>query len=289
MNFTRTLKRYMKGDDVKAVKDKLLELGLLHASTHNKYGNDTYRAVKTFQAANGLDIDGIVGEYTWAALFATEPGAEPAGAVTVPSHIGADTAEAIGKALALVSELRREICLDALTQAIDPYEGEEYPRSFYIRGGNLYNKDLTANVMTESKLNSYFSRSDYAPYYSDGREEMMREAALRSGYTQTGADCSGGIVGLWRKHLIQSSGFDANANTLYGSHCTDTKSPQAGDLAWRSGHIGLVVGGGYIVEWVGGAYGCQLTKMNNRKVFDFIEGRLRSMSKWSAYGDPKKY
>ena len=223
MNFTRTLKRYMKGDDVKAVKDKLLELGLLHASTHNKYGNDTYRAVKTFQAANGLDIDGIVGEYTWAALFATEPGAEPAGAVTVPSHIGADTAEAIGKALALVSELRRKICLDALTQAIDPYEGEEYPRSFYIRGGNLYNKDLTINTMTKAKLDSYFRRVDYAPYYSDGREEMMREAAERSGYTITGADCSGGIVGLWRKQGVQNSGFDVptanNKTDMPGAPC----------------------------------------------------------------------
>lgn len=290
MEFTRNLKRYVRGEDVKYAKNKLVDLGLLHASTHDQYGNDTYKAVRAFQAANGLDIDGVIGALTWAALFGAESGGQaPTGAVTVPDHIGADAASAIGKALALVSTIRQEICLDALNQAIDPYVGEEYPRSFYIRGGNLYNKDLSLNVMTEAKLNNYFSRPDYAPYYSDGREEMMREAASRSGYTQTGADCSGGIVGLWRKHRIQDSTFDANANTLYGSHCVDTKSPQAGDLAWRSGHIGLVVGGGYIVEWVGGAYGCQLTKMNNRKVYDFIEGRLRPMSKWSAYGDPKKY
>jgi hypothetical protein len=67
-----------------------------------------------------------------------------------------------------------------------------------------------------------------------------------------------------------------------------TNSPQPADLAWKSGHIGLYVGGGYVVEWVGGAYGCQLTKAN-RKVFNFVDGKLHTMGKWSAYGDPKIY
>ena len=33
MEFARIVKRYMKGDDVKAVKDKLVELGLLQGQS----------------------------------------------------------------------------------------------------------------------------------------------------------------------------------------------------------------------------------------------------------------
>ena len=142
--------------------------------------------------------------------------------------------------------------------------------------------------MTKDKLASYFRKTNYEPYYSDGRKEMMLAAAEHRGYMQTGADCSGGIVGLWLHEGVVKVGFDASANVLYGSYCVQTKSPKPADLAWKSGHIGLYVGGGYVAEWVGGAYGCQLTKAN-RKVFNFVDGKLHTMGKWSAYGDPKIY
>lgn len=292
MEYARIVKRYLSGTDVKSVKDRLVELGYLHASTHSRFGNDSYRAVKAFQAANNLDIDGKVGVLTWTALFADaelDNVVAPVEAVAVPEHIGAAAALAIGRELATVSEVRKNICLEALRHAIDPYAGEKYPRSFYIRGGNLYNKStLAENVMTKDKLASYFRKTNYEPYYSDGRKEMMLAAAEYRGYMQTGADCSGGIVGLWLHEGVVKVGFDASANVLYGSYCVQTKSPKPADLAWKSGHIGLYVGGGYVVEWVGGAYGCQLTKAN-RKVFNFVDGKLHTMGKWSAYGDPKIY
>ena len=69
MEFTRNLKRYMVGQDVRYVKDRLVELGYLKKATHNMYGDDTRKAVMAFQSANGLESDGIVGPMTWAALF----------------------------------------------------------------------------------------------------------------------------------------------------------------------------------------------------------------------------
>lgn len=289
MELTRILKRCRSGADVKAVKDRLVELGYLHASTHNIYGNDTFRAVKAFQAANNLDVDGMVGPLTWAALFPVSASDEPGKPVEPPSHIGVTARQAIKLALSQVSSLRADICVDALQHCVDPYADRIDLRSFYIRGGNLYNKDLTPNVMTAAKLNSYLRRADYAPYYDDGRDAMMRAQALRSGYTQTGADCSGGVVGLWRKHKVKSSGFDASANTLYSSYCVQMKNPKPGDLAWRSGHIGIVVGGGYVVEWIGGAYGCQLTKINDRRAYNYVDKKMHRFSQWSAFGDPKAY
>ena len=61
MEWTRNLKRYMTGEDVRYVKDRLVELGYLHKATHNRYGDDTYRAVKAFENGRiGVPVHGII-------------------------------------------------------------------------------------------------------------------------------------------------------------------------------------------------------------------------------------
>ena len=289
MELTRNLKLWMSGEDVMAVKNQLAFLGYLSKSTHNRFGLDTKKAVITFQAANGLEEDGIVGPLTWAALFA--PGSDaPVESCfdELPYWIGRDKARAIAADLDKVSATRRKICVEALQHAIDP-DANRILCCFYIRGGNLYNQDLSLNVMTEGKLRSYFNKSSYAPYYDNGRKEMMEQQAKASDYAIAGCDCSGLIVGLWRKAKVKSSGFDANANSLYKSFCIDTKAPQPGDLCWKSGHIGLVVGGGYCVESAGGEYGVQLTKLKSRQLWSFTKKKKVKLAGWTAYGDPKCY
>lgn len=61
MEYTRLLKHMMSGADVKAAKDRLVELGYLYASTHDLFGNDTLASVKAFQKDKGLDVDGEEG------------------------------------------------------------------------------------------------------------------------------------------------------------------------------------------------------------------------------------
>lgn len=289
MEFTRNIKKGMSGDDVLAVKERLVSLGYLHAATKLTFGNETLAAVKNFQLANGLEADGIVGVLTLSELFSTQEDKPTVEAVIVPERLSQAARMAIGAALAQVSELRREICLDALQWAVEADASPEAMMGFYIRGGNLYNKDLTLNVMTEAKLNAYFRKSNYAPYFDGGRDDLMMKTAMRSMFQLPGCDCSGMIVGLMRKHKVYDSGFDANANTLGASHTVRTSNPQAGDWACRSGHIGLYVGGGYVVEAVGGAYGIQLTKANNRRVFNFLTRKTQKFSAWAYFGDPKRY
>ena len=286
MEFKRNLKRYMIGDDVLAVKNRLKEMGYLTRVSHSLYGNDTFKAVKTFQNANNLESDGIVGRLTWSALF-DEP--SPVVPVEIPAHISKAKATAIATDLACVSDVRRDICLMALQYAVDPDAHGDTMRCFYVRGGNLFNTDLSLNVMTEAKLKKYFAKASYAPYYDGGRKELIQKMAIDSGYTIGGADCSGTVVGLWRKAKVVKTGFDANANGLYNSYCTDTKNPIAGDLAWRSGHIGIYVGGGYVVENIGGEFGCQITAKANRKCWSYRDKKYHTMGKWSAFGDPKVY
>ena len=288
MEFTRILKRYIVGDDVRAVKDRLVELGYLKKATHNMYGDDTYKAVKAFQGVNGLEADGVVGPYTWAALF-DKPQPQPA--IDVPDWIAEPARTEISRALATVSQKRREICLLALQYAVDRNKNPELLKGFYIRGANLYDKDLSLHVMTESRLNAYFRRTAYEPYFDGGRKEMMQKQAKDSGYTIPGADCSGFIVGLWRKTQVVSTGFDATADHLYSSYCVPRAASQLlpGDLAHKSGHIGLVVAPNWIVESAGGAYGIQLTKRTDRHCVNFVSGKVTKLSKWQNFGDPKAY
>lgn len=66
----RTLKRGMRGDDVQQMQSILVGIGyyLGKAGADGIFGRDTQSAVKAYQAARGLDADGIVGKLTWAKL-----------------------------------------------------------------------------------------------------------------------------------------------------------------------------------------------------------------------------
>ena len=69
MEYTRLLKKGSRGDDVKAVQTAL------HCYPDGIYGDLTTEAVREFQKANNLEVDGIVGRQTWNALFATSTNA----------------------------------------------------------------------------------------------------------------------------------------------------------------------------------------------------------------------
>ena len=69
-----TIKLGSKGSDVKKAQQLLISKGYScgAAGADGDFGAATYNAVKKFQAANGLEADGIVGANTWAALLKTE-------------------------------------------------------------------------------------------------------------------------------------------------------------------------------------------------------------------------
>lgn len=77
------LKVGSKGDDVKKLQEKL---GI---GADGSFGPGTEKAVKEWQAKNGLTADGVVGATSWSKLFGGEaPAAAPAAApVSVPSDL----------------------------------------------------------------------------------------------------------------------------------------------------------------------------------------------------------
>lgn len=60
------------GDLVKQLQQRLQDLSYYGGNISGNYLGNTRNAVKSFQQQNGLDVDGIVGEKTWNALFNAE-------------------------------------------------------------------------------------------------------------------------------------------------------------------------------------------------------------------------
>ena len=67
-NESSLLKKGDKGDAVKALQQKLINLGYLTGSADGVFGEDTRKAVMAFQSARGLKADGQAGSATLAAL-----------------------------------------------------------------------------------------------------------------------------------------------------------------------------------------------------------------------------
>jgi hypothetical protein len=290
----RTLSKGASGADVRKVKERLLALGCyapeITTLQTDTFGADTRRAVAAFQTAHGLEPDGIVGSITYAALFPEEATATTgADLPELPAHLPENARARITQSLAGETPLRTSIVQHALTFAVSPGAPGDYPRSLYIRGGNLYNADLAQNVITLERIARGAARQP--EFYDGGRREMM-ERAVQANPSITGADCSGGVVGLLRHAGLVRPTFDCSADGFASGSNTISIAKDAlrpGDFLHKSGHIGLYAGGGYAVEWMGGAYGCQLTSLTKRRGWNYVKRKLDNGGAWTGFLRPKYY
>ena len=199
--------------------------------------------------------------------------------------VGEDAQKAVAAAINHVSPLRRQLVEAALPFAFDPHgtEAAAFPKSLYVWGANLYDPDKTLHCPTSAAIELLAARKP--AFFTGGRREMMLSAlqnAASLGDRLSGADCSGAIVGLWRKFDLVDGRFDAIANRLLKeplSRPIQREELRPGDLVGFDGHIGLYAGAGRVVEWAGGAYGCQLTRLVGRCCWSFTERRLVRMQK----------
>ena len=199
--------------------------------------------------------------------------------------VGEDALQAVAQALQSVSPLRRQLVEAALPFCYDPHGPQvaAFPKSLYIWGANLYGPDGDLYCPTSASVELLAARKP--AFFSGGRREMMLSAlqnAASLGAPLSGADCSGAIVGLWRRFGLVEGRFDAIANKLLHeplSRPIQKADLLLGDLVGFDGHVGLYAGAGRVVEWAGGAYGCQLTRLTGRCCWSFTEKRLIRMQK----------
>ena len=87
-----TLRKGNKGEAVKELQTMLNAKGYDCGKVDGDFGSKTLAAVKAFQKANGLTVDGVVGQKTWTALNGAQPVTKYT--ATVP-HLTAAQAEAL--------------------------------------------------------------------------------------------------------------------------------------------------------------------------------------------------
>ncbi len=314
MEFRRTIKLGMSGADVLYIKHKLFDLGMYNSKikriTSSKFRIDSVNATKKFQQTynsvdgDPLDVTGTIYEICWDSIEAAArgeikpkidpgPGPEPEpepkkGMLDSYTWIKASKRRAIEKDLIDANEMRRRICLEILKWCYDPDYRSGDVRALYMWGGNLYNTDLKLNIATAAKIEIGAKKNP--DKYDGGRKEWMLSEVAKNPNLPA-SDCSGMEVGWLRKFKLVNNKFDSNADTLgsekYSVEC-EIKNLKPGTFAHRDGHLGTYVGGGYIVEFVGGAYGCQLTDRTNRKVWNFVEKKTQKMSAWKDFWDFKE-
>ncbi len=303
IKYTRVLKLGMSGNDVKYMKDCLFKLKYYSENitqiSNNTFGNDTEKAVKEYQKENknvsgkALTVDGKIGEKTWYAIERDYEAGKvkpdvPFGLLDSYTHISADKRKKIEAEIKNIDKLRQEIILEILNYAYD----KDVPgdvRALYIFGANLYDTNLKINYADEAEIDR--ASKKYPQYFNNGRKEWMKEQVKKNPKLPA-SDCSGMEVGYLREHKLVSNTFDTTANNLCSDKCSSAISKNSlkpGDFVGFNGHIGTYVGAGYVVEFAGGAYGCQLTQFDDRKLYDFIKKKVVSGSKWVKFREPKWY
>lgn len=303
IKYTRVLKLGMSGNDVKYMKDCLFKLKYYSKNitkiSNNTFGNDTEKAVKIYQKENkdtsgrALAVDGKIGEKTWYAVERDYEAGKvkpdvPSGLLDSYTHISADKRKKIEAEIKNIDKLRQEIILEILNYAYDKDVSGDV-RALYIFGANLYDTNLKINYADEAEINR--ASRIYPQYFNNGRKEWMKEQVKRNPKLPA-SDCSGMEVGYLRKHKLVSNSFDTTANNLCSDRCSliiSKNNLKPGDWVGFNGHIGTYVGAGYVVEFAGGAYGCQLTKLDDRELYDFIKKKVVDGSKWSKFRQPKYF
>jgi hypothetical protein len=293
------------GSKVKMYKDMLFILGYLKASTHDRFGHETLAAVKAFQSKHQLEADGIIGNKTAAALKAAYDSHVGAGggSGTAPSpeitwyvnpadygNLDPVAVTAINSDLQDEADVRRQVVKEALFWA--------FPYGLYIFGANLYKKDLTVQVPSLAYINARAKK--HPEYFDGGRKEFMAKQyteAAQAGRRIGCADCSGYVVGVLRKLAVVHSGFDTTANGFFHNYCIKLgkKDLKPGDLVFRrqaSGfipHMGLYAGAGYVVEAAGGAFGIQLSRLDDHILKNQMTGQNERRPAWTLYGGLKLF
>lgn len=305
MEYTREIKLGTRGNDVFYIKNKLFDLGMYSSKikkiSSRAFHADSVAATVRFQTEHKLPVTGTINKETWDAIEAASgvkpaPEPTPVPTPTPASYLSEYTwldpkkRKLIEADLAKVSEMRRNICLEILQYAFDPEYRKGEVRALYMWAENLYGRDLKLNYATKAKIEA--GAKKYPGNYDGGRKEWMLEQVEKNSKLPC-SDCSGMEVGWLRKFKLVSSSFDKSSSGLASTSCSVKTTREAalpGTFIHRPGHIGTYVGGGYVVEFVGGAYGCQLTNCANgkRKVWNFIDKKLHKFSDWEDFWNFKE-
>lgn len=246
-----------KSDVVLSCQQRLKELGYLVTEADGAYGQDTVTAVKQFQSRNDLVVDGYLGPSTRTTLMSAE--AQPNG-LTLGEQ---------GDAVTKIQQLLNKYGYLASAN-VTGYYGEVTEKAVRtFQSSNGLNVDGSVGQLTMNKLTGSGVKPSGASGASGGsskggtvkggsgvsgllsiaRSKMGRSYVWGSKGPES-FDCSGFIywtlnkVGVRQSYLTSSGWRNVGKYTKISSF----GSLQAGDIIVVSGHVGIVAGGGNVID-----------------------------------------
>ena len=221
---TRTLRQGDSGDDVAYMQRRLIELGYLTGTADGKFGASTLAAVKAFQKANGLTVDGVAGTKTFgvllsdAAIKAEQP-TEPVPPVEDEEEDNTDANGIPNRNLSqgdsgndVKSVQKRLIELGFLTGSADGQYGSgtaaamkafQQMNSLTVSGTG--NATTYARLYSDDALNSKgVKQGESVPAYTNLREGATGAAVIRLQQTLAKYDYDVAVTGTYDDQTIQA-------------------------------------------------------------------------------------
>ena len=265
-----------KSDLVLAAQKRLKELGYMTTEPHGSYGNDTIIAVKQFQSRNDQIVDGYLGPATRVALNSSD--AVPNGlalgdsgdniqrvqnllsklgylkSANVTGYYGEVTEDAV-KLFQRTNGLSADGTVGVMTMAKltggDAKKAPAQPKT------NTSKNNSKNNSNGGSKGNSGSTAVPNTGGASGGASALLAVASSKLGCPYVWGskgpnsfDCSGFVywclnqVGVRQSYMTSSGWRNAGRYTRISSF----SNLRAGDIIVVSGHVGIVAGGGTVID-----------------------------------------
>ena len=281
---SRNLKVGCSGNDVTTLQTKLKELKYFSGTCTGYFGSVTQSAVKTFQSANNLAADGVVGQKTWTALMGASTPVQPddGNDGAQPDDPNADTGVPVftknlklGSSGTEVTQLQGRLKdLKYFTVSVDGYFGSMTNAA--VRGfqnNNNLTVDGIVGPATHAVLYSEQAKdaesgnggtdgdsNASSPTISNflaNAQSHLGKPYVWGGNGPNSFDCSGFVY-----YTLNQSGYKVNRLSAAGYYATDkwqfissVSALQPGDLVFwtddgssRIGHTGIYLGNNQFIH-----------------------------------------
>jgi cell wall-associated NlpC family hydrolase len=257
------------GQSVEAVQEKLQNLGLYADSIDGIYGPNTRSAVRKYQSAHGLLVDGVAGPHTLRSLFS--------GATSTVSTSNSSSYVNYGDRGQAVKNVQTKlISLGFLHGSADGIFGPQTKsavKSFQsahhlLVDGVVGPKTESALSAAKAGTSSTIKQMSYTVSKADAiitdAKKYIGVPYQWGGESPSGFDCSGFI-----QYVFENNGVTI-ARTASGQYSggTPVSTPQKGDLVffetYKSGpsHVGIYIGNGQFIH-ASSSHGITISSLSN--------------------------